>query len=66
MLCALLTPLTTAQLKKLCDRADWKEAGVSLDDFLEWWKGHVEKDQKRLVKQALSKLTPAERRALKV
>lgn len=60
------------------DLVDWEEAGVSRREFHTWWREHKAKDEqrraeekaererKRLKKSALAKLTPAEKKALRL
>jgi hypothetical protein len=66
MLCAVLTAAeaTTGMLDDLLEGVDWQEAGVTPETLRGWWDRHRAKDQERLRREALAKLTPAEKRAL--
>lgn len=78
MLCAVLRVLENKRrLNDVLGEADWKAAGVTRKETLIWWRNHKQRDRDRVAretedqhraalrKQALAKLTPAERRALK-
>ena len=76
MLCAVLGTMTSEQLEATLQRIDWKEAGVSREDLVQWWKDHQAEDARRkaaervqadklaLRDSALSKLSKAELHAL--
>ena len=78
-LCAVFRALAKEKgllMEGLLNQIDWKEAGVSKKQVLDWWKNHEEQDRlnlerkereaaaKKLKKDALAKLTPEERKAL--
>lgn len=77
-LCAVLTALEkTKKLKPLLEQnCDWQEAGVSLEDTLDWWTHHKEQDAHRRkldakrnadaeeARKAYEALTPKQRKAL--
>lgn len=54
-LCDVLTLLETRQMLK--------HAGIPAD-ILEWWNGHQSREQEKIKKEALAKLSPKEKRAL--
>lgn len=76
MLCAVLSTMDSSQLEATLNRIDWKEAGVSREDFAQWWKDHqtddairkkseAERAQAAKAKaEALSKLTKQDLKAL--
>ncbi len=77
MLCAVMTSLEAGRnTTHVLNDVNWKEAGVTKDQLLSWWKRHKDQDRKRRVaeaeeqarkaarKLALAKLTPYERKAL--
>lgn len=48
MLCAVITALQRAGLKEtVLDGIDWKEAGITRDDILEWQAAHDAADARR-------------------
>jgi hypothetical protein len=52
MLCALLTVLKQdGQLEAYLNDIDWKEAGITEDEFLEWWTNHKRRDQQRKARE---------------
>ena len=83
-LCAILTVMeknmTEKTMTQYIDSIDWKEAGISKESFLLWWKEHKAEDAKRrkaeakraskekkkekLRETALSKLTDEEKKIL--
>lgn len=75
LLCASFTLLED---QGLLDQLNWEEAGVTKKDALAWWTSHKKEDEARRKrearrkvkeekrKQALAKLTPAERKILGV
>ena len=75
-LCAFLRVLSPILYLQALDLIDWTEAGIRREEFVEWWKMHQERDrlrqrqarsdkvQENIRKQALAKLSPAERDAL--
>jgi hypothetical protein len=76
-LCGLLTVLENEDVVDLWLREiDWKEAGITKKEALEWWKEHKAEDELRRKREAkerkenelrisaMSKLTPEERQAL--
>lgn len=76
MLCAIFSALSPTQRANAMQEADWTEAGVSLKEFSDWWKMHQVRDSERRAQEArqkkaaearaeaMSKLSPAERKAL--
>ncbi len=81
-MCGILTTFETKlgqdELNKFLDMVDWTEAGVKRRTLGLWWRKHKAKDAERRAQEeakrhadelrasALSKLTPAERAALKL
>ena len=76
-MCAILTTLTRQQtLAAVLKDTDWEEAGVSEEEVLGWWKRHQREDAARRIReaaakemkavrrQAVAKLSAAERKAL--
>ena len=75
MLCALIRALG-GEMKEVLPHVDWKEAGVTQNEFIEWWQLHKQGDETRkanelaarqraeLRKSGRAKLSPAERDAL--
>jgi hypothetical protein len=78
MLCALISALEKSDFLDALNRIDWVEAGVTQEDFSEWWSNHQAADTRRRAyeakkilaekakQEALAKLTPEEREALGV
>lgn len=79
VLCGILSSRQSKTGRKdLLDDVDWKEVGVSRAKVEHWFAAHTEKDRHRRKEEAarerrerareaaLAKLTPAERRLLKV
>lgn len=77
MLCAITKVLDDSNIiGTIFDRVDWATAGVTAYEFQEWWELHKEKDRQRMRdevrnaererkrKDALAKLTKADRKAL--
>lgn len=73
MVCTTLERLCCKKLEHLSsDYFDFKQAGISSNQFFTFWIEHRQKDEERLrkeaqealIKQALSKLSPAEKEAL--
>lgn len=78
-LCAIATVLEERHtLDDVLDSVDWKECGATRRQFERWWKRHKWEDAERrrqeaedikterLRKQAIAKMTPAQRRAFNV
>ena len=76
-LCAVFKVLEhQGNLIQTLQKADWKEAGVSLESTLQWWERHKRDDKarkaaeqaaakrKRERHEALMSLTPRQRKAL--
>ena len=76
-LCAVFKVLEQqGNLIQTLQKADWKEAGVSLESTLKWWERHKKEDKarqaaehaaakrKRERREALMSLTPRQRKAL--
>lgn len=71
-LCAFIQALPVPALQKLLERIDWKEAGITRDELMEWWRNHQRRDAERkaaaaelnerdrIRKKARSKLTKEE------
>jgi hypothetical protein len=76
MLCALIGALEKSDYLDALDRIDWKESGLTRNQFEEWWGIHQQRDEARRKREAeqkriaalreegLSKLTDAQKRAL--
>lgn len=54
MLCAVLGTMTSEQLEATLQRIDWKEAGVSREDLVQWWKDHQAEDMRRRAEARIS------------
>lgn len=81
-MCGILTTFENKfgpdEFHKFLDMVDWDEAGVKRRTLALWWTKHKKKDAERRAREeakrreeelrasALSKLTPAERAALKL
>jgi hypothetical protein len=80
-LCAILRALAKEKgllMEGLLNQVDWRQAGVTKKEVLDWWKKHEEQDriyqeekarraaEKKAKKAALEKLTPEERKLLGV
>lgn len=78
-LCAVLSVLEAQQdIRLALNEADWEEAGVTKAWVLGWWEEHKQEDAKRKAREvalkeqeakkqlALAKLTPDERRILRL
>lgn len=76
MLCALVSTLDKEALEGVLKKVNWAEAGITHAEFDEWWALHKRRDASRRArekeyaerdkqrKDAIAKLTPAERRVL--
>jgi hypothetical protein len=76
-LCAILRTMGVKQYLQLLDTVNWQEAGITRDEFVEWWKLHQKRDRARQrrehraevernrQRQALAKLNPDEVAALR-
>jgi hypothetical protein len=76
VLCAFMRAMPVRELQAVFLRIDWKEAGVTEDEFMGWWRKHQRQDatrrayeteqqrKKQLTLQALRKLDPDEREAI--
>lgn len=74
MLCGLATMIDASNLS--FTRVDWKEAGVTREEFLKWWSNHQAEDRQRKQREqetarrkldkenALKKLTDREKKVL--
>lgn len=75
MLCALCRVVDIGDALK---HIDWKQAGITEKEFRDWWQEHQRRDiarregelarerQAKLKRDALAKLTPDEREALRI
>lgn len=55
MLCALAGALDQTTLTRLLDGIDWAEAGVSREEFDNWWSAHQMEDAHRRRREADAK-----------
>lgn len=77
-LCAILTALgdKSSLFEETLSKVDWKEAGIKKRELLSWWEQHKEEDrarrerekrvkhEKKIRKEALSKLSDEEKKIL--
>lgn len=69
MLCAFIKGIEARDLSWILEAVDWKDVGVTRNEFEEWWLKHHKADQERIqkekVEKVLEKLTPEEQELIK-
>ena len=64
ILCGILGSCNTKQRNIMLCRVDWKEVGLPETVVKDWYLARVAKDEKRIRKEALAKLTDKEKKVL--